>query len=82
MYKIGDQYISLRDIFSISDLSFYSGSVIYVQICSKQGAKTRVEFRARNEDEARMDGPVPDSFKRWVNSEIQLLLTELTKQQK
>jgi hypothetical protein len=79
MYKIGNQFISLKDVFSISEISFWDGCTSLVYIKSKQGAETKVTFKAIKEDNCTIMGGVPQGFIDRTKKEIELLLSELQK---
>lgn len=79
MYKIGNQYILLRDVFAISDMLYFDGCTIHIYVHSKNGAKVEVKFKSRKEDNCNTDGPTRESFIERTRNEIDLLISEVEK---
>lgn len=82
MYKIGDQAILIKEIFSIGNMLYWDGCTIRIEIYSKNGAKVRVEFKALDCDNCKFDGGTPKSFIERTIKEVDLLIQEVEKNQK
>lgn len=79
MYKIGNQYILLRDVFAISDMLYFDGCTIHIYVHSINGAKIEVKFKAIREDNCSTNGSVRESFIERTRNEIDLLISEVEK---
>lgn len=79
MYKIGNQIILLREVFAVSDLSYYDGCTIFVYIHSLNGAKVEVKFKAIKDDNCSVGGTVPETFIERTKKEVDQLISEVEK---
>jgi hypothetical protein len=79
MYKIGNQFILLHEVFAISDMSYYDGCTINIYIHSNNGAKVEVKFKAIKSDNCSVGGGVPESFIERTKKEIDLFISEVEK---
>lgn len=77
MYKIGNQFILLNQVFAISDMVFFDGCTIYVYIHSNNGVKVEVKFKAIPEDNCSVHGPTRETFIQRTRKEIDLLISEV-----
>lgn len=78
MYKIGNQIISLKKVFSVGEIIYFDGCTILLYIHSAEGAKVEVKFKAKHADNCSISGPVPDSFINRTNEEIDQLINLIT----
>lgn len=82
MYKIGDQRILLKEIFSIERPVFDADkNIMYVNIYSKSGAKVRAEFFPLKTDDCSTIGAPCKIFRDRSIKEIELLIKEVEKLQ-
>lgn len=77
MYKIGNQKIILKEVFSVSEPVICDGCTMEATIHSTGGAKVIAVFKSLESDNCRADGYCAVSFIKRTNDEVDILVMEL-----
>lgn len=80
MYKIGNQFIILKEVFAVSEPVIRDGCTMYAYIYSTGGAKVEVLFKSLESDNCKADGYCAQTFIDRTNNlvyQLEKLITQI-----